>query len=130
MIQPDQLKAILNTIEGTDYASKSSIDLLMEYGFQLKQWMAFSGEQMSIAKEELHRKKRQAMINLVASLDAQKIRLSPLLQKEYVNDCCHIEHGVYELADRCNKACSHSINLVITCISALKEEMKLSQVLS
>jgi len=126
MTQEKQLKAILNTIEGTNYASVQSMELLKEYGFQLQQWMAFSGEQMAIAREDLHNSRKKAYLNTVFNLGSQERKYAPSLIKDYINDCCARENAVYELADRANKACTHSINLIITCISALKEEMKLA----
>lgn len=126
MLQIDQLRAILNTIEGTKYSDVQSIEKLIEYGFQLQQWMAFSGEQMSIAKETLHRTRKQAHINTIASLGSREKKYAPSLVKEYINDCCSKELGNYELAERCNRTCTHCVDLVRTCISALKEEMKMA----
>lgn len=128
MLQPDQLRAILNTIEATAYSDVQSVDLLMEFGFKLQQWMAFSSEQMAIAKEQLHNMRRQKMINLAGNLKANGAALSATLQKDYINDCCATENAVYELASRTNSSCIHAIDLVRSCISCLKEEIKMSQV--
>ncbi len=54
MIQPSQLQAILDTIEGTTFDQVQSINLLMDWGFKLQQWMAFAGSQQAIAKRLLH----------------------------------------------------------------------------
>lgn len=117
-----ELKAILNTIEGTNFSNVQSIDLLMEHGFKLQQWMAYSGEQMAVAKENLHKARRQAMVNLLGSMGANQKQLSPSLQKDYVNDLCASENATYELASRTNSACIHSMDFIRTCISALKTE--------
>lgn len=128
MLQPDQLKAILNTIESTSYADVQSIELLMEFGFKLQQWMAFSGEQMSVAKEHLHTQRRQKMINLAGNLKANGAALSATLQKDFINDSCATENAFYELASRTNSSCIHAIDLVRSCISAMKEELKMANV--
>jgi len=127
MIQEEALRGILGRIEGTDYKSVSSGVQLMEYGFQLQQWMAFSGSQVAECKEAVHKARRQAMVNLVASLKANGASLSPSLQKDYVNDLCGKEIMLYELAGRVNATCTHSLDFIRTCISLLKAEMQQTQ---
>lgn len=127
MIQEEALRGILDTIEGTDYKAVSSPALLMDYGFKLSQWMAFSGGQVAECKEALHNARRKAMVNLIASLKANGATLSASLQKDYVNDLCAKEAMQYELAGRVNASCTHALDLVRTCISMLKEELKITQ---
>lgn len=122
MIQPSQLQAILDTIEGTGFEQVQSISLLMDWGFKLQQWMAFSGSQQALAKRLLHDARRQAMVNLIASLQANGATLAISLQKDYVNDLCATENYHYEIAERCNRSCTHALDLVRTCISTLKME--------
>lgn len=123
MIQPSQLQAILDTIEGTGFDQVQSINLLMDWGFKLQQWMAFSGSQQAECKRALHDARRQAMVNLVASLKANGATLAPSLQKDYVNDLCGQESQHYELAERCCRTCVHALDFVRTCISTLKTEL-------
>lgn len=127
MIQIPQIQAILDTIEGTNFDSVQSLNLLMDWGFKLQQWMAFSGSQMAECKKELHAARRKAMLNLIASLEANRASMAPSLQKDYVNDLCENENYNYALAERCNRACVHSMDLVRTCISTLKTEMQNSR---
>jgi hypothetical protein len=101
-----------------------SIDKLLEYGFRLQQWTSLSGEAMAEAKEILHNARRKAYLNVEGSLNAQNKKWSPMLAKDYVNDCCSGENAYYELCNRCNAACTHSLDLVRTAISALKAEMQ------
>lgn len=124
MIQANQLQAILDTIEGTNYQDVQSLSLLMDWGFKLQQWMAFAGSQQAEAKKLLHDARRRAMVNLVASLKANGAVLAPSLQKDYVNDLCATENFHYELAERCNRCCVHALDLVRTCISTLKTEIQ------
>lgn len=123
MIQPAQLQAILDTIEGTGFDQVQSINLLMDWGFKIQQWMAFAGGQQAEAKKLLHDARRRAMVNLVASLQANGATLAPSLQRDYVNDLCGMENYNYELAERCARACVHSLDFIRTCISTLKTEL-------
>lgn len=124
MIQPNQLQAILDTIEATSFNEVQSLNLLMEWGFKLQSWMAFAGSQQAEAKRLLHEARRQAMINLIANLKANNAELAPSLQKEYVNDACSQENFHFELAERACRCCVHALDLVRTCISLLKTELQ------
>lgn len=124
MIQPTELQAVLDTIEGTGFQDVQSLNLLMEWGFKLQQWMAFAGSQQAEAKKLLHDARRKAMVTLIASLRANGADLAPSLQKEYVNDVCSQENYHFELAERCNRCCVHALDLVRTCISTLKIELQ------
>lgn len=125
MIQESQLRAIMDTVEGTNYSAVSSPAQLMEFAFKLQQWMAFSGTQMAECKKQLHESRRKAMVNLIASLKANGAVLAASLQKDYVNDLCAEENMVYELASRCNSTCIHAIDMVRSCLSTLKAEMQM-----
>lgn len=123
MIQPSQLQAILDTIEAMSYDQVQSINLLMDWGFKLQQWMAFAGSQQAIAKRLLHVARRQAMVNLVASLKANGAEMAISLQRQYVDDLCAEENYNYELAQRVSRACTHALDFIRTCISLLKTEL-------
>jgi hypothetical protein len=117
-----ELEAIMNTIEATTYKELQTIDQLIDYGFVMVGWIARTGEIMAAAKEDLHKKRRQAYINAVASLGSQEKKIGALLIKDYINDCCAEENALYELAERCNRAATHCNDLIRTAISALKQE--------
>lgn len=123
-MKKQELKAILNTIEQQEYSNISSIDVLLEYGFKLAQWIAFSGEAMAEAKERLHKARKAAYLKVEFSLNAQGKKWSPMLAKDYVNDCCYEENGYYELCERTNRTATHTLDLVRTAISALKTELQ------
>src|ERR1044072_3292160 len=108
-IQPVALQGILDTIEGTTFDQVQSINLLMDWGFKLKQWMAFSGSQQAACKRALHIARRQAMVNLTASLFANGADMAISLQKQYVDDLCADENYNYELAQRACRACVHAM---------------------
>lgn len=124
MIQPIALQGILDTIEGTTFNEVQSVNLLMDWGFKLQQWMAFSGSQQAESKRALHNARRQAMVNLVASLKANGADMAISLQKQYVDDLCAEENYNHELAERCSRTCVHSLDFIRTCISTLKTELQ------
>jgi len=121
-----EILAILTLLQSTTYADVQSIDLLLEYGFQVTQHIAFSGEAMSEAKKLLHDARRKAYLKVEASMKAQDVKWAPSLVKDYVNDCCSEENAYYELCERCNRTATHTVDLVRTAISALKTEMQVS----
>lgn len=127
MPEPSQLQAILDSIEGMSFDQVQSLNLLMDWGFKLQQWMAFAGSQQAACKRKLHEARRQALVNLVASLKANGAELAISLQKQYVEDLCAEENYQYELAERTSRACVHSLDFVRTCISTLKTELTLTR---
>jgi hypothetical protein len=119
----EELTKMMAMLETKNYSDVQSIDALLEYGFELAQYIARSGQLMSEAKEMLHRARRAAYKEAEGILKAKDRKYSPLLLKDYINDCCAEQNALYELADRTNKACTHAHSLVITAVSALKAEM-------
>ena len=119
-----QILAILSTIESTSYSDVQSPDKLLEHGFRLTGWIAFSAECIAEAKEALHRAREQAYINLAASLGSQSKQIGVLMMKDFCNDKCAKENAYLALTERCNAACTHANSLVITAISYLKTEMQ------
>lgn len=123
MTHSTPLQDILNRIEGTSYERMQSIDSLISWGFELQQWMAFSGSQQALCKLTLQEARRRAMVNLVASLKANGAEMAISLQKQYVDDLCAQENYNYELAQRCNRACVHALDFTRSCLSTLKTEL-------
>jgi hypothetical protein len=129
-----ELTDIMDYIKDNSVLGVQSIDLLSDIMIKLTGYNARSGEIMSVVKEMLHRARKQAYINTFANLEAnstdkngrKKKEPSPLLVKDYINDCCPVENALYELAERTNRATTHTMEMLRTVISALKEEMKLS----
>lgn len=122
MINKAEVLAILAAIESTSYKDVQSIELLIDWGFTLTQWNARTAQLMAEAKELLHKKRKQAYHDAELKLKSVKKDYSPLLLKDYINDCCAEENGYYELCERANRATVHSNDLVRTAISALKQE--------
>lgn len=118
-----EILAILTAIQDTGYKEVSNPTQLMEYGFELAGWIAFTGEAVAEAKEILHRTRKQAYINLVASLGAQDKKIGEQMKKDYVNDCCAKEQAYLALCERANAAATHACDLVRSALSYLKTEM-------
>lgn len=127
MIQVTQLQAIMDTLESTCFHDVQSPEKLMEFGFKVQGWMSFSGGQTALGRQLLEEKKRQVLLNLLASLKANNTLLAPSLQKEYVNAACAAELGQLALADRCNRACVHALDLIRSCLSILNKEISMNR---
>lgn len=119
-----EMRGYLTELEATSWAGVQSIDALLKFGFDVKSWMAASGEAMVDAKEELHKQRRDAYLKVEGSLIAQERKWNVSMMKDYVNDCCAKANAYFLLCERTNRACYHTIELVRTAISALKEEMR------
>lgn len=118
-----EIIAILHKIESMQYSDVQSIDLLLEYGFQLTSWIAFTAEAMAEAKENLHKTRANLYKSVNEEMSKRPKAPAPSLVKDYINDKCHKENGYYELCERANRAATHSMELVRTAVSALKQEM-------
>jgi hypothetical protein len=118
-----EILSILTAIRGTSYSDVQSPDKLLEYAFQLTQWIAFTAEAIAEAKEQLHLARKQAYINLVGSLGAQEKKIGAMLMKDYCNDMCSKENAYLTLCERTNAAATHTNDLVRSALSYLKTEM-------
>jgi hypothetical protein len=115
--------AILEAISNTHYKDVSNPQVLLDYGFELTGWIAFSGEAVAEAKELLHNARKRAYINAVGSLGAHGEKMGVMLIKDYVNDICAAENAYLALCERCNAAATHASDLVRSALSYLKTEM-------
>lgn len=121
-----EVVGILTTIQDTEYKDVANPTQLMEYGFQLAGWIAFTGEAVAEAKELLHNARKQAYLNLVASLGSQGKKIGEQMKKDYCNDCCAKEQAYLSLCERANAAATHACDLVRSALSYLKTEMATS----
>jgi hypothetical protein len=123
MTRKADIKAILEVISNTHYKDVSNPQVLLDYGFELTGWIAFSGECVAEAKEILHKARKQAYINLVASLGAHEKKVGVMIMKDFCNDQCAEENAYLSLCERCNAAATHASDLVRSALSYLKTEM-------
>lgn len=82
---------------------------------------------MAVAKRILNIQKVKAYHNMIASSIANASYFAPSLAKEYVSAQCSKEQYDYDVCERCSRTITHTLEALRTCISALKEELKISQ---
>jgi hypothetical protein len=102
-----------------------SIDLLVVKLDMLSSTIAWSSEQMAIAKVFYKKAKVAAYHRLELSTKAQNKHFSPSLAKDYVDALCTNEEYCYDLAERLTRTCTHISENLRTSISALKETLKM-----
>lgn len=107
------------------YAASQSIDWLIDHMGILCSSMAFINGQMAVAKLNLNRAKVKAYNALVLSSKAQEQYFSPMLAKDYVSAKCEQEAYEYEICERTSRTIVHTLDILRTAVSALKEESKL-----
>jgi hypothetical protein len=110
-----------NSAEG--YTHSQSIPWLIDQAGTLCQSLAFVNEQMAVAKERLNKAKVAAYHKMVQLYGSQKY-FSPSLAKDYVGGLCSEEQYAYDLCERASRTIVHTLDTLRTCISALKEEIK------
>lgn len=115
------MEFLANSAEG--YTHSQSINFLIDQVGILCQSLAFVNEQQAVAKEQLNRLKVKAYEKMIRWYGEQKY-FSPSLAKDYVNSLCSEAQYNYDLCERCSRTIVHTLDTLRTCISALKEEMK------
>lgn len=126
VVQSNRLNDCIIWLEAnaTKYERMQSLTILIEDAGKLTATLAFVNQQMAVCKRVLNQRKAQEYLNVEASLTAQGKALSPMLMKDYVACKCDLEQYNYDLAERCSRTITHTLDMLRTCISALKEEMK------
>lgn len=114
-------------LSARDYTASASISWLIDQVGLLCNSMAFVNSQMAIAKRELNIMKVGAYHNMLASSIASESYFAPSLAKDYINGKCAKEQYAYDICERCSRTIMHTLEALRTCISALKEEAKVSQ---
>ncbi len=109
-----------------DYTATQSITWLIDQMGTLCKSLAFVNNQMAVTKQILNKKKITAYETLVTSSVANQEYFAPSLAKDYISSKCEEEQYNYDLCERCSRTIIHTIDAVRTSISALKEELKMS----
>lgn len=122
----DKLWSIQAELENinTVISSTQSINHLIDLGGTLSAWMAYTGEQMSVAKRTWRRETAQAYDNHVFSRLAQGMEIQATLANKYAASKAGGYEADYEFVERINRSCVHILDFIRTAISALKEENK------
>lgn len=108
------------------YTASQSISWLIDQVGLLCKSLAFVNNQMAVAKKLLNKKKVSAYNNLIGSTLANNETISPMLAKDYISAKVEQEQYDYDICERCSRTLLHTIEALRTCISALKEEAKVS----
>lgn len=111
--------------EFDDTGEIQSIDVLIQKLDAINSCLAWSGEQMAIAKKLLNEAKVKSYHKLQMSSASQEKYYAPSLAKDYVSAQCHNENYSYDMAERFCRALVHIAENLRTAISALKEQAKL-----
>jgi hypothetical protein len=127
-LQIKKVEDIMELLESAadSYVASQSIPWLIDQVGLLCKYMAFVNNQMAVAKKQFNKKKTQVYNNLLLSNSANKEFFSPSVIKDYVNAKLEQEEYHYDITERCSRTVLHTIEALRTCISALKEEAKVS----
>lgn len=126
-----QIKRVEDCLEWLEsaadgYTASQSIAWLIDQVGLLCKSLAFVNNQMAVAKKLLNKKKVNAYNNLIGSTLANNETISPMLAKDYISAKVEQEQYDYDVCERCSRTLLHTIEALRTCISALKEEAKIS----
>ena len=120
----DQLEQINDTLQKLAPEQMQSIAALTTLGAAMAGYIAYTGHCKAKALRELQIAKKQAYKAVLAELKERGKEPAPSLVKDYVGTLCSEHEYVYALAERTNAACTHTLDLIRSCLSALKAEMQ------
>lgn len=125
-LQISKIQAIQSELESInlEITATQSIALLIDLGGRLSAWLAFSGEQMSIAKRIWRKETVIAYDSHVFSKMAQGMEIQATLANKYAAARAGDHEANWDLCERVNRSCVHVLDFLRSVISALKEENK------
>lgn len=123
MLNIQEVQAINNYVQSFSAFEEMPIQELHKILFTLGGFLAFTGEQMSLAKKLQHQEEKKAYDSFIFSKMAQDIKITPTMANKYVDGCCAEFIGDYLLCERTNRAIVHVMDSLRTIISSLKQEM-------
>jgi hypothetical protein len=109
------LEDILTELQSDTLESMTDGNSLMNYGAKISAHNAYAGDMMSRFKRELNQTKAKAQ-----GLDY----FTPTMIKDYVGSKCSEQQYNFDLAQRVNRSCVHTMDLIRTSISYLKTELQ------
>jgi hypothetical protein len=121
-----EIEAIHSELVSIDSQIKAnqSVHDLIDLGGQLTAWLAFTGEQMAIAKSIWRSETAKAYDTFVFSKMAQGMTITPTMANKYAEARSGNHEAEYEFCERVNRSITHTLDFLRTAISALKEEQK------
>lgn len=123
----NEVLAIQSELESINLriSSQQSIHDLIDLGGVIAGWMAFTGEQMANAKAYWRQVSQAACESGVKLKDgAGDYVKTPSIVTKYIQSLTGYAEADYEFIERVNKSCTHTLDFLRSCISALKEEQK------
>jgi hypothetical protein len=109
-----------------DYTARQSVSWLIDQAGVLCKSLAFVNNQMAQAKKILSERKVKAYNDLIGSSIANEVYFAPSLAKDYISAKCSQDQYHYDLCERTSRTLVHTIDVIRTCISALKVELQYS----
>jgi hypothetical protein len=81
---------------------------------------------MAVSKEVLLERRSKAYNDLICSEVANAAYFAPSLAKDYIASKCSKEQYEYDVCERTSRTIVHTLDCLRTCISSLREELKIS----
>jgi hypothetical protein len=122
-----EVNSYLEEIQNFSRDMAQDATALHEYLIRLTNIMARCNQLMAEWKRVNREETVVAYQNLQVSLLSQKKNFSPSMAKDYVNAKCSESGYLYDLAERCSRLCTHTIDAIRTVISSLKSEREFAQ---
>jgi len=119
----DKIQEIEQELINNNPEQLQSISALMDLGGRLSSYIAYTGSEVAKAKKALLMAKKAAYFKAMEELKNKGKEVAPSLVKDFVSTMCANEEERYLLCDRMNASCTHTLEFIRTCISALKTEM-------
>lgn len=113
-------------LSAEDYTASQSIGWLIDQLGMMVKSLAFVNNQMAIAKKIVNERKVKAYNDLIGSQAANQTYFAPSLAKDYIASKVSEDQYNYDLCERCSRTLVHTIDVLRSCLSALKEEVKYS----
>lgn len=127
-LQIQRVEDAMEWLEATaeDYTGMQSIAWFIDHLGLLCKSMAFINGQMAVSKQILNDNKRRAYEALAASSVANMEYFAPSLAKDYIAAKVSVDQYNFDICERCSRTLVHTtIDVVRSCLSALKEEAKI-----
>ncbi|GAC1589521.1 MAG: hypothetical protein NVS3B19_09630 [Ginsengibacter sp.] len=127
-LQISRVEDCFNWLElsSKDYTSTQSISWLIDHVGELCNSLAFVNQQMATAKQILNKAKVKAYQSLMASTISHELNFAPSLAKDYIASKIDQEQYDYDICERCSRTIYHFLEMLRSCISALKMESQIS----
>ena len=117
-----ELIEYIEKIQTFDKDSAQDATVLHAYLVELTNIMARSNLLMAEYKREFRKNKKDAYLKLTASSHSQQQYFAPTLAKDFIDAQCGEIGYMFDLAERCSRLCTHTIDAIRTIVSSLKSE--------